>query len=70
MAFHSVPFDSLSFNPFTKLGQEWALVTAGDASGFNTMTVSWGAFGYIWKFYPDKDYHEMYIAEITDVLVP
>ena len=22
------------------------------------------------KFYPDKDYHEMYIAEITDVLVP
>ena len=166
MAFHSVPFSSLSLNPFTKLGQDWALVTAGDRNSFNTMTVSWGALGFIWgkptvtiyirpqrytkefldrgdtftlsfypadqkpvlgylgkasgreenkveksgltpfftgetvcfeeaelvfvcrklsrtplspeqflspeideKFYPDKDYHEMYIAEITDVLV-
>ena len=49
MALHSVPYDSLSLNPFTKLGQDWALVTAGDASGFNTMTVSWGALGYIWN---------------------
>ena len=48
MAFHSVPFDSLSLNPFTKLGQDWALVTAGDQNGFNTMTVSWGALGFIW----------------------
>lgn len=166
MALHSVSYDSLKFNPFTKLGQEWALVTAGDETGFNTMTVSWGALGFIWnkptvtvyirpqrytkefldkgdtftlsfypadkkpvlgylgkasgreenkveksgltpvfangsvyfeeaelvfvcrkmsrtpllpesfldpevdgKFYPEKDYHEMYIAEITDVLV-
>ena len=48
MAFHSVPFDSLSLNPFTKLGQDWALVTAGDQNDFNTMTVSWGALGFIW----------------------
>lgn len=49
MAFKSVPFDSLKFNPFTKLGSEWALVTAGTEAGFNTMTVSWGALGYIWN---------------------
>lgn len=49
MTFKSVPYDSLSFNPFTKLGREWALVTAGDENGFNTMTVSWGGLGYIWN---------------------
>ncbi len=49
MAFHSIPYDSLQFNPFTKIGQQWALVTAGNASGFNTMTVSWGALGYLWN---------------------
>ena len=39
----------LPFNPFEKIGAEWALVTAGNESeGFNTMTVSWGAAGVIW----------------------
>ena len=151
MAFRSVPYDSLSLNPFTKIGKEWALLTAGDENGFNTMTVSWGrpqrytkefvdtrdtftlsfypeekkdALSYLGKvsgrdedkvkkvgftpaftngnayfeeaelvlvcrkmsrtplrpeqfldetvdgrWYPDKDYHEMYIAEVIDVLV-
>lgn len=27
MAFRSVPYDSLSLNPFTKIGKEWALLT-------------------------------------------
>lgn len=27
---------------------KWALVTAGTAEKFNTMTVSWGSFGCIW----------------------
>ena len=48
MAFRSVPYDSLSLNPFTKIGKEWALLTAGDENGFNTMTVSWGAMGFMW----------------------
>ena len=48
MAFRSVPYDSLSLNPFTKIGKEWALLTAGDENGFNTMTVSWGGVGHIW----------------------
>ena len=48
MAFRSVPYDSLSLNPFTKIGKEWALLTAGNENGFNTMTVSWGAMGFMW----------------------
>ena len=48
MTFRSVPYDSLSLNPFTKIGKEWALLTAGDENGFNTMTVSWGAMGFMW----------------------
>lgn len=48
MAFRSVPYESLSINPFTKLGREWALLTAGTAEGYNTMTVSWGSLGFIW----------------------
>ena len=49
MAFKSVPYESLSFNPFTKISKEWALLTAGTENSFNTMTVSWGGLGYIWN---------------------
>lgn len=38
----------LSFNPFTKIGEEWMLVTAGDEQGCNTMTASWGGLGVMW----------------------
>ena len=48
MAFKSVPYESLSFNPFTKIGKDWALLTAGTEDSYNTMTVSWGGVGYIW----------------------
>ena len=30
------------------INDDWALVTAGNADGFNTMTVSWGGLGEIW----------------------
>ena len=39
----------LTFNPFTLIGSEWMLVTAGDEAGHNTMTASWGGFGVLWK---------------------
>ena len=39
---------SLNFNPFTKIGSEWMLITAGDESGCNTMTASWGGLGVLW----------------------
>ncbi len=42
------PFD-LPDNFFKALAEEWMLVTAVDSSGrVNTMTASWGGFGYMW----------------------
>ena len=29
-SFQQFPIDSVELNPFTKIGKEWALVTAGD----------------------------------------
>ena len=39
---------TLDLNVFKKIGQEWMLVTAGDSSGWNTMTASWGFAGVMW----------------------
>ena len=39
----------LAFNPFTLIGHEWMLVTAGNEKrGCNTMTASWGHLGCLW----------------------
>ena len=46
--FQPYPIDLLQMNPFTKIGKEWALITAGDKNKFNTMTVSWGGVGVLW----------------------
>jgi flavin reductase (DIM6/NTAB) family NADH-FMN oxidoreductase RutF len=35
-------------NPFTMIGDQWLLVTAGNASACNTMTASWGGVGVMW----------------------
>ncbi len=44
-----VNYKHLRFNPFTLIGDEWMLVTAGNAvSGCNTMTASWGHLGSLW----------------------
>ena len=48
MSFREVDLKSLEFSPFEKIGDEWALVTAGTTSGYNTMTVSWGGMGVLW----------------------
>lgn len=47
----------LSMNPFDKLDNEWALVTAGNKDDFNSMTISWGGFGRLWF----KDVATIYI---------
>lgn len=39
----------LQMNPFTLIGTEWMLVTAGNESSFNTMTASWGGVGFLWN---------------------
>lgn len=48
MAFKEVKIEDLAFNPFTKIGKEWMLITAGDENAHNTMTASWGALGEMW----------------------
>ncbi|MBE6774016.1 MAG: flavin reductase family protein [Ruminococcaceae bacterium] len=35
-------------NAVKMISDDWMLVTAGDDSGFNTMTASWGGIGELW----------------------
>ena len=35
-------------NPVKLISDGWGLLTAGKESGWNTMTVSWGAIGELW----------------------
>lgn len=46
--FQPFPIDKLEFNPFEKIGKEWALVSAGSKKKANTMTISWGGVGVLW----------------------
>ena len=48
MSFKEVSIEELSFNPFTRIGKEWMLITAGDENKHNTMTASWGGVGIMW----------------------
>lgn len=48
MSFREAKPNELDFNPFEKIGEEWFLVTAGNESGYNTMTASWGFAGVMW----------------------
>ena len=47
-ALKEVKIEDLTFNPFTKIGKEWMLITAGDEKKSNTMTASWGGVGIMW----------------------
>ena len=38
----------LAMNPFTAIGEQWMLITAGTAECCNTMTASWGGVGVLW----------------------
>ncbi|MDE6155197.1 MAG: flavin reductase [Eubacterium sp.] len=46
--FKEVEFTQVKDNVVNLLKNRWALVTAGDENGCNTMTVSWGAVGELW----------------------
>ena len=48
MSFREVKAEELTMNPFTKIGKEWALLTAGSKEKANTMTISWGGVGVLW----------------------
>ena len=36
-------------NVISLIGKDWALITAGDEKGYNTMTASWGGMGELWN---------------------
>lgn len=49
MSFKKIELTELTFNPFTKIGGEWTLITGGTPEKFNTMTASWGQMGVLWN---------------------
>ena len=48
MSFREVKAEELNLNPFTTIGKDWLLITAGTQEKCNTMTASWGAMGVMW----------------------
>ena len=46
--FQPYPIDMLEFNPFKKIGTEWAAITAEAEGKANAMTASWGGVGVMW----------------------
>lgn len=48
MSFKEISPEELDFNPFTRIGKDWMLITAGNEEKFNTMTASWGGVGVFW----------------------
>ncbi|MBO5373332.1 MAG: flavin reductase family protein [Lachnospiraceae bacterium] len=46
--FQPYPIEVLELNPFTKIGSDWAVLTAGNEEKVNAMTVSWGGLGVLW----------------------
>ena len=46
--FQPYPIDLLEYNPFTKIGKEWMLITASNGKKTNAMTASWGGVGVLW----------------------
>ena len=43
------PFETDDYKIFDLFNNHWALVTAGEASHYNTCTISWGSLGTIWS---------------------
>ena len=41
--------EALQGNPFTLIGSEWMLITAGNKEHHNMMTASWGGLGVLWE---------------------
>ncbi len=41
--------EQLELNPFSTIGEDNFLLTAGDERKWNTMTAGWGGFGYVWN---------------------
>ena len=48
MNFKKIDINNISLNPFSKIGNDWMLITAGNQEKSNTMTASWGGLGVLW----------------------
>lgn len=48
-AFTQIEPTEIAGNIFRLIADDWMLVTAGDLTSFNTMTVSWGSMGELWN---------------------
>lgn len=46
---NEVDAKKLSDNPFSLIGDDWMLITAGNDEKYNTMTASWGGLGVLWN---------------------
>lgn len=49
MSFLKISPTDLTENTFDLINRRWMLLTAGDETRFNPMTVSWGGFGVLWR---------------------
>ncbi|HPQ42039.1 MAG TPA: flavin reductase [bacterium] len=47
--FHGIPLEQFETRIVSMIGNQWFLLTAGNARQFNTMTCSWGGMGYLWN---------------------
>jgi len=47
--FQLIDIKSLRDNPVSLFADNWFVVTAGNDSAFNQMTISWGALGSLWN---------------------
>ena len=50
--FQPYPIDLIEFDPFTKIGNDWMLITAKHDDKINAMTASWGGVGVLWGKIP------------------
>ncbi len=46
-----ISINDFVLKPFSQFDKNWFVLTAGDFStgNFNSMTISWGTIGYIWR---------------------
>ena len=54
--FREIAPQELQDNPFTLIGKDWLLITAGNREKCNTMTASWGGVGELWGKYVSTIY--------------
>lgn len=68
MAFREVSPDELTADLFSKIKNQWMLISAGKENNFNTMTANWGNFGVLWFKNVATIYirHSRYTLEFTE----